>query len=143
MITKFKIFESENNEITFIPNDLAEYFEDITDISLFPWIKDDIKKIFEAILVGNYISFNCFLCAEDKTKNYLYRGKKHKGKVNGYGFGYNNVNKIYLDLRLSRIRHTHIVDCDKPITISGNIPNKTIDLIEKVNMFKDTKKYNL
>ena len=143
MITKYKLYENKETTVSFIPNDLIPYFEDKVDLIMLPWIGDDIKNLFNKILMDSYVEFSCERCREKGTYNTKHTNKTHKGFIRGWGFGYNYDNKVNLTLMLNRIRHDHLVDCNKSLTLKGNFSDVELKIINNVNMLSDMKKYNL
>lgn len=147
MITNFKIFENENKSISFISNELVPYYEEITDIVMSPWIGQDIGEFLEKLLMEKIVEFSCLKCLEENKHGWgdtiRWTGKKHKGLVRGVGYGYNYDDKIYLTLTLNRVKYSHNVDPNKPITVYGDIPDKLLGIINGTNMLSNMNKYNL
>jgi len=150
MITDFKIFENKNTETTIILNDLVAYYEDKVDLVMLPFIRDDIRDFFNEFLMNSMISFFCEECSGPGGYGWgvqvKHRNKTHKGVVRGYGTGVNTgdvPSTLHLSLNLNRIRHEHLVDTSKPITIYGDLPEDVLEIIDEVNMLSDSKKYNL
>lgn len=147
MITQFKIFESENNSISFIPNDLIPYYEDNTSIVLSPWIGQDIGIFLEKLLINKIVEFSCVKCLEKNIDGWgeytTWTGRNHKGKVRGISYGYNWNDKINLNLELNRIKYNHNVDANKSITIYGDISDEFIEIINGTNILSASKKYNI
>lgn len=150
MITNFKKFETNNNNISFIPNDLVIYYENKVDLVDLPFIRDYVKKFFQKFLIGCNIHFYCIECTSNNKNDWyssiLYNNKEHKGIVKGYGLGINNIKKpatLNLSVTLKNIRHEHLINTYKPITIYSDLPDNILKIIEEINLINNTKKYNL
>lgn len=146
------MFENSYNEITFILNDLIDYFhidEDTTELDnfiedLLRWYNSPNKP--SNTFIAPVVEFNCKNCTKtiDGVTNYIHMSKKHKGKLNGYGYGFDYRNKrISLSFNLKRIKYTHEVDTTSPITFYGELPIKVKNIIKEINIKRDSEKYNL
>jgi len=139
MITQFKLFENTGNKVTLTINDIIGYFNGDNES-----ISDFIFKLLE--IKNNVIKFECKKCTEDiKGLNYfMHSNKQHKGVVRGFGYGFNKeFNYIFLTIKLKGIRYKHDVDTNSPMNIYGIIPDDIKDIIDEININKETKKFNL
>lgn len=144
--TNFKMFESEENGVTFVIDDLIDYAKER------PFLKPTKSVIYEflqKLLLSNNIivNFYCKHCTKDinGATNYLHSNKIHKGKIRGFGSGVTTEfeNNIYLSIDLKRIKYSHEVDTSQPITIYGKISENLKKIIDEINMKRMSNKYNL
>lgn len=133
-----------------ILNDLVRYYEYNLDLVMLPFIYDDIKDFFDDFLLGCKVEFHCKKCVADPMNGWgvytKWKNKTHKGIIREYstGMNYNTVpSSLDLTLTLNRIRHEHIVDTNKPITIYGKLPDDILKIIDDVNIISNTKKFNI
>jgi hypothetical protein len=148
MITKFKIFEKEdqfNNEISFSLDELLEYYTINGDVK-----RDSIYSFLHSVLkFDNMIMFYCKYCQyyDNGSLNYAHcnNGEKiHKGLIREVSLGfYEYDKKIYLSLTLNNVKYSHEVYTSKPITIYGNIDQAHLNIINEINAKRDSNKYNL
>jgi hypothetical protein len=142
VITKFKLFESEEKEISFILNDIIDYFDN----------RQGYINSFISSLCNNrdiIVKINCKNCThynEYGADEYFHSNKVHKGKINGYGLGSSTDDgkkRLHLTLYLKRIKYKHEVDTSKPITIYGEISPSLQETINNINAKRTSIKYNI
>lgn len=139
-----KTYDEESlDQVTFIPNDLIPYFNDkLKGKYIDDAVYDAIHKIID---FSKVVKFECEHCITDNelgATTYVNSNQQHKGKVRGIGLGMDD-NKIYLTLLLNRIKYSHQVNTDKPITVYGNFDKNSKKIINEIIFFNNINKYNL
>ena len=127
MITQFKIFENNDTEISFIINDLIPYFQNKVELWELPFIDQNILEFLQELFEDKIlVKFNCKICTDKLSgvRNYIASDKTHKGKVTGFGMGFNHHDEVFITLNLNNIKYSHIVNTNEPIIIYDEIPQK-------------------
>lgn len=148
MITKFKLFESEEKETTFVIDDLISYSESgkwLLNSFSKGIIYNFISQLFSNITLVKFYCKNLTKKVNGETF-YIPSNKINKGEIEDAKCGINfleNNWKISLSINLKRTQYTHEVDTSQPITIYGEIPIKLKSVIDNINMIRTANKYNI
>jgi len=144
MITKFDSFDTQE-EITFMLNTLLEYYN-----GSYTKIK---KFLTDLLIPGTNVKFYSKYSFNNIKKVLVDYENKHNGiisKVERCGIGYTGTAKkrvkefVSLDLILKNDEHIiHSVDVNSPFTIYGYIPPRKKDIINKLILIENAKKFNL
>lgn len=105
-----------------------------------------IEKFIIELLTDRTIEFHCIHCTDNinGVTNFINSKQKHKGIVNGVGFGFDDEeNKAYVTVTLQRHKHDHIVDTKQKINVFGYLTEEQREIIDKIDQINQMKKYNL
>jgi hypothetical protein len=139
-----KLFENDSTETEISIPDVIEYFTKDGKVE-----KVEMQEFIHKLFIWSTVKFNCESCVfnnEHGATATAHMGKTHKGKITGFGYGFNDdygQKKMHLTFTLKRIRYSHEVNTLEPIIIYGELPNHVKKTLDEINMNRDIKRYNL
>ena len=139
-----RLFENDNIETEISVDGIIDYFTKNGKVE-----KVEMQEFIMKLFRWSTIKFQCHSCTFDNeygATTTAHMNKTHKGKINGFGYGFNDDyghKDMHLKFNLNRIKYAHDVDVSKPIIIYGELPDNVKKIVDEINMNTDANKYNL